>query len=47
MTKKLQNYINGEWVDSESGKFTDVINPATQEVLASCPDSTKAEGSLL
>jgi malonate-semialdehyde dehydrogenase (acetylating)/methylmalonate-semialdehyde dehydrogenase len=41
MTQKLKNFINGEWVDNESGKYTDVINPATQEVIASCPDSTR------
>lgn len=43
MVKTLQNYINGEWVDPSSGKYTEVINPATQEVLAKVPDSSKAE----
>ncbi len=28
-----KNYINGEWVESNSGEFIDVINPATEEVI--------------
>ncbi|MGC5324687.1 aldehyde dehydrogenase family protein [Brevibacillus sp. SYSU BS000544] len=31
---KLQMYVNGEWIDSRSGKTRDVINPATGEVIA-------------
>jgi betaine-aldehyde dehydrogenase len=31
-THKL--YINGEWVDAESGETFDVVNPATEEVMA-------------
>jgi len=38
----LKNYINGEWVAS-SGQKADVINPATQKVLAKVPMSTKKE----
>ena len=30
----LQNYINGKWVASASGKFRDVPDPATAEILA-------------
>jgi len=26
---KLKNYINGEWVESESDQVLDIINPAT------------------
>ncbi|OWK47138.1 NAD-dependent succinate-semialdehyde dehydrogenase [Fimbriiglobus ruber] len=29
-----QMYINGQWCDSSSGKRLDVINPATEEVIA-------------
>lgn len=29
-----KNYINGEWVEALSGKYRDVINPATEEVIA-------------
>ena len=39
----LQNYINGKWVDSASGKFRDVPDPATAEILAKVPVSTTAE----
>jgi malonate-semialdehyde dehydrogenase (acetylating)/methylmalonate-semialdehyde dehydrogenase len=37
MAEKLKNYINGEWVESRSGKFLDVINPADGWVLAKVP----------
>ncbi len=40
---KIQNFINGEWVDSKSTQISDVINPATGKVIASVPNSTKAE----
>ncbi|AIS58819.1 Methylmalonate semialdehyde dehydrogenase [acylating] [Listeria ivanovii subsp. londoniensis] len=45
MTKvrKLKNYVNGEWVSSKTGKYEDVINPATGEVLCQVPISTRAE----
>jgi malonate-semialdehyde dehydrogenase (acetylating)/methylmalonate-semialdehyde dehydrogenase len=33
----LQNYINGEWVNSQSVESINVLNPATQEVLAQVP----------
>jgi malonate-semialdehyde dehydrogenase (acetylating)/methylmalonate-semialdehyde dehydrogenase len=39
----LQNYINGKWVTSNSGKFRDVTNPATAEILAKVPVSTLDE----
>ncbi len=26
---KIRNYINGEWVESESSRVFDVVNPAT------------------
>jgi len=40
---KLRNYINGEWVESESTQFLDVVNPTTQKTLAKVPMSTKDE----
>ncbi len=40
---KLKNYINGEWVDSESSKILDVVNPATAETIAKVPLSTPEE----
>jgi len=30
----LKNYINGEWVESESKDIREVKNPATGEVIA-------------
>ncbi|MCP3763659.1 CoA-acylating methylmalonate-semialdehyde dehydrogenase [Domibacillus sp. A3M-37] len=41
--KTLQNYINGEWVDSVSGKFETVVNPATGEEIAQVPLSSKED----
>lgn len=43
MTRKLKNYIGGQWVESSATVYTPVINPATCEVLAECPDSTRAD----
>ncbi|MGD9143723.1 MAG: aldehyde dehydrogenase family protein, partial [Dehalococcoidia bacterium] len=40
---KIQNYIDGEWVDSRSTKISDVLNPATGDVVARTPDSTPEE----
>ena len=40
---KLKNYINGEWVESESDQILDITNPATQKNLAEVPMSTKDE----
>jgi len=39
----LKNHINGKWVASKSGKFRDVHNPATAEVLARAPVSSLTE----
>ena len=40
---KLQNYIDGEWVESESDQTLDVLNPTTQKLLAKVPMSTRGE----
>lgn len=40
---KLKNYINGEWVESESDQILDIINPATQKTIAKVPMSTRDE----
>ncbi|RTR35853.1 CoA-acylating methylmalonate-semialdehyde dehydrogenase [Robertmurraya yapensis] len=37
----LKNYLNGEWVQSKSVETVDVLNPATGELLAKVPLSTK------
>lgn len=35
--KILKNYIKGQWVESKEKKTIDVLNPASQEVLARVP----------
>lgn len=37
MIETLNNYIGGIWVKSQEANTTDVINPATQEVLGKVP----------
>ncbi len=40
---RMRNYIDGEFVESTSDRAGDVINPATAEVIATVPLSTKDE----
>jgi succinate-semialdehyde dehydrogenase / glutarate-semialdehyde dehydrogenase len=40
---RQQCYINGQWVDADSGKTIDVTNPATGEVLGTIPNMGTAE----
>ena len=40
---KLKNFIDGESVDPAEGQTEDVINPATGEVIAEAPLSTKED----
>jgi succinate-semialdehyde dehydrogenase / glutarate-semialdehyde dehydrogenase len=40
---RQQCYINGKWVDADSGKAIDVTNPATGEVLGTVPNLGAAE----
>ncbi|MBM3708041.1 MAG: aldehyde dehydrogenase family protein [Actinobacteria bacterium] len=39
----MNNYINGQWVKSVSKDIKDIINPATDEVIARVPMSTLDE----
>ena len=41
MLKRLQHYIDGEWVNSTGTSVIDVINPATEEVFGQISDGTK------
>ncbi|WP_338450606.1 methylmalonate-semialdehyde dehydrogenase [Niallia oryzisoli] len=41
--RKIKNFINGEWVESKTTKYEDVYNPATGEVIAQVPLSTKED----
>jgi betaine-aldehyde dehydrogenase len=40
---KLQNFINGEWVDPAEGQTEEVLNPATGEAIAEAPLSTRED----
>ena len=40
---RQQGYINGEWLDADSGETIDVTNPATGEVVATVPKMGAAE----
>jgi len=39
----VKNYINGKWVESKAKETRDVFNPATGELIAKTPMSTKEE----
>ena len=41
--KKLQNFINGKYVDSASGETTTLINPSTGKEFATAPKSSVAD----
>jgi malonate-semialdehyde dehydrogenase (acetylating)/methylmalonate-semialdehyde dehydrogenase len=43
MAKDLKNYINGRWVSSRSSSTTDIINPATGELLARVPEGSEKD----
>ncbi len=40
---RVNNYLNGEWVDSFSKESLEVTNPATEEAIAEVPLSTDEE----
>ncbi len=42
----LKNYINGKWEVSKEQSTTDVVNPATQEVMAKVPYGAKTAEDL-
>ncbi|MEI5908438.1 CoA-acylating methylmalonate-semialdehyde dehydrogenase [Bacillus spongiae] len=42
-TKKIKNFINGKWIEPQSPKLMEVINPATNEVMATVPISSKED----
>ena len=41
--RTYQMYVNGKWVDSESGKTFAVYDPASEEVIAYAPDAGAAD----
>src|SRR4051812_33159894 len=40
---RQQLFTNGEWRDAAGGGTFDVINPATEEVIATVPSAAKAD----
>ncbi len=40
---RMCNYINGQWVESDSARELDVMNPSTGESIGTVPLSTKKE----
>jgi malonate-semialdehyde dehydrogenase (acetylating)/methylmalonate-semialdehyde dehydrogenase len=40
---RLQNFIDGEWVEAQTGEYADVVNPARGEILARVPLSSSAD----
>src|SRR5438128_44590 len=43
MTMRNQMFVNNEWRDAESGATLDVINPATEETVASVPSAGQGD----
>ena len=39
----MKHYIGGEWIDSESQKFTTIYDPSTGKPIAQVPQCTAAE----
>jgi betaine-aldehyde dehydrogenase len=40
LTTQYKMFVDGNWVGSSSGKSFDVLNPATEKVIASVPEGT-------
>lgn len=40
---RQQAYINGQWVDADSGRTVNVTNPATQEIIGTVPVCAASE----
>ena len=38
--KELKMFIDGKFVENESGKWIQVVNPSTEEVISLMPDGT-------
>ncbi len=41
--RRLQNYVDGQWIDAATDEWGYVSNPATGKVLAQVPYSTSAD----
>lgn len=42
-TRRLRNFVNGDYVDAADGRTADIVNPATGEVFAQAPVSGTAD----
>src|SRR3990170_4919243 len=36
-------YIDGRWLDADSGKMFGVVNPATEEAIGAAPDASRQD----
>ncbi|WP_036645699.1 aldehyde dehydrogenase [Paenibacillus sp. oral taxon 786] len=43
MVKQYKMYINGEWVESSSGRTIEVENPSNEEIIATVPAGTEQD----
>ncbi len=41
--RRYQMYINGEFVESQNGKYFPVVDPSTEEILAEVPDADEKD----
>src|SRR5579864_6253427 len=41
--RRYQMFVNGEFVDSQSGKYFPVVDPSTEEILAEVPDADEKD----
>jgi betaine-aldehyde dehydrogenase len=41
--RKYQMYINGKFVESQSGNYLPVVDPSTEEILAEVPDANEKD----
>jgi lactaldehyde dehydrogenase/glycolaldehyde dehydrogenase len=44
--KELKMFINGQFVQNKSGKWIDVLNPATEKVICKQPDGTAEDAAV-
>lgn len=43
--KELKMFINGKFVENKSGKWIDVLNPSTEEVISRQPEGTEQDAA--
>ena len=41
--KELKMYIDGQFIENQSGKWINVLNPSTEEVISKMPDGTQED----